>query len=130
MPQGTQRRVVPSSLQARVGSHCVVVEKDGQQASALRPHGQRPPWQVPTAAVPEPHEAPLATHWLLKQQPPALQVLPAQQGPPGSPHRWQMPSPKVELQTLPAAQGVAPGQQGSPAPPQEVQVPARQVKAS
>jgi hypothetical protein len=65
-----------------------------QQLCPLPPQPeQRPAMQVPPPAVPAgPQAAPPGTQTLLKQQPPFEQLfVPGQQGPPGSPHFWQMP---------------------------------------
>jgi hypothetical protein len=78
--------------------------------------------------------APSAMQTPSKQQPPPLQVLPAQQGVPGVPQVVQNPgSIAVEAgfeQTVPGPQrsaSSAPGQHVSPAWPHGVQVPVRQA---
>ncbi len=68
---------------------------------------------------------------LLKQQRLPVQVLPAQQGWPESPHTWQIPVDEVELHRVfaPLQRSVplVPVQHCSPALPQEEQTPLRQA---
>lgn len=89
-----------------------------QQASFSLPHSQTPAAQVPEPPVTDIVQAdPAATHRLEEQQAPlSLQVFPAQQGFPVTPHGRQTPA--LVSHTFPASVHWLPGQQGSPAPPQ------------
>ena len=72
-----------------------------QQGLSSAPHA--PPRQPPLRQVPwrPPQAPPLVTHrpLVLSQQPPAVQVLPAQHGLPGPPHLTHVPA----LQPSPAS---------------------------
>jgi hypothetical protein len=85
-----------------------------------------PPLQVPALVAPVAHIDPGDTHELPKQQPPPVQVDPAQQTVPGSPHREQ--TCELGLHAVLASVQVLPGQQASPAAPQWTQaVPPQRV---
>jgi hypothetical protein len=122
VPEKVLVQAVPGSVQTRSTD-----DWPGQQGSPLRPQPHRLPLHIPY--VPElngiEQVSPSAKHCPLRQHPLPLQLLPGQQGSPGSPHCWQIPDDNDEVeQTNPlthdGADVVIPsaGQHDSPGPPQ------------
>ncbi len=124
-PPGTPHLVQIAPTTPGVPEHnevaSVQVGVTRQQGSPVLPQSQLPPRQTPGLGAPQVPFS--ATQVPPEQQPVPSQRLPAQQGPPGTPHLAQKDSPVVgeTLQTVPASEHwavtVVPGQQRWPALP-------------
>ena len=138
LPQGLQSPPAPESQNSsRLAQPPSVVGRPLRQHGWSRlPQAHCPLLHLPNVLLEllTTHVAPSAMQRPSKQQPPPLQVLPAQHGVPGVPQVVQNPGSDVVddgvEQTVPAPQRSAafvPGQQISPAWPHAVQVPVRQA---